>query len=395
MIGLGGKAAIVGIGATEFSRNSKRSEMQLAVEAVISSLADAGLTPQDVDGLSTFTFDTNSETEVFRNIGGRALKFFSRINYGGGGACAILQQAAMAVATGVAEVVVCYRALNANSEHGYGQPMDAESLGAGGASSESLFNGYTMHQGLQTAAANFGMIMRRYMYEAGATSDDFANIALADRRHAATNPKAFFYQKPLTREAYHASKMIADPFRLYDCCLVTDGAVAVVVTSAERARDLRQRSVLIKGAAQSAPLGTGMASSFFDPEADLSPRGASALLASQLYRQAGVGPEDIDVAILYDHFAPMLMPIIEGLGFCGKGEAKDFIKNGNIEIGGQLPVNTNGGQLGEGYIHGVNGIAEAVRQIRGSAINQVPDASHVIVTAGTGCPTSAVILGAA
>jgi acetyl-CoA acetyltransferase len=386
MTRLNDKAAVVGIGATDFSKNSGRSEMQLAVEATLAALADAGIAPAEVDGMSSFTIDNNYEQELFRSIGGRELKFFSRIGSGGGGACAPLMQAAMAITLGIADVVVCYRAMNERSGHRFGAPLQASVP-----TTETILYAYYGLSGLWTPAAYVAISMRRYMIETGATSDDFANYSLAVRRHAATNPNAFFYGKPITRDDYHNSRMIADPLRLLDCCQESDGAVAVVVTSAKRARDLRQKPVLIRAAAQGSPKGTMPLGAYYAE--DIVPRAECVAAARQLYDSSGIGPSDIDAAIIYDHFGPTVLPALEGYGFCGHGEAKDFIKNGNIEIGGNLPVNTHGGQLGEAYIHGMNGVAEAVRQVRGTAVNQVAGLEHILVTAGNAVPTSAVILG--
>jgi acetyl-CoA acetyltransferase len=380
------RAAIAGIGATEFSSNSGRSELQLAVEATMAALTDAGLEPADVDGIVTYTLDNNPEVEVFRNIGGKALKFFSRSPYGGGGACAPILQAAMAVSTGVAEVVVCYRALNERSEYRFGTPMEFVKP----TTEEVMHHYHTMH-GLQTPAAIVGLAMRRYMHDTGATCEDFANVAISARRHAATNPRAFYYGRPLSRDEYMASKMIADPFRRFDCCMESDGSVAVVVTTTERARGLRQKPALIRAAAISATEGmVGIANYYaghllFDEVQ---------FLARQLYASARLGPRDIQASIFYDHFGPVVMPTLEAFGFSKRGEAKDFIKNGNIEVGGAMPVNTNGGQVAEGYIHGMNGIAEAVRQVRGTAVNQVANVENVAVTAASGFPTSGLILSA-
>ena len=385
MSGFKDKAAVVGLGATEFSKNSGRSELQLAIEATLAALADAGIAPAEVDGLCTFTYDNNLEQEVFRAIGGRDLTFFTRTPAGGGGACGPLMQAAMAVATGVAEVVVCYRALNERSGFRFGAPMQASDP-----TSDFVIKAYHGFAGAYTVAAHMALAIRRYMHETGATSDDFADYALAARRHAAANPNAFFYERPITRDDYHASRLIADPLRLYDCCQESDGAVAFVVTSTERAKDLRQRPALIRAAAQASSHGQLLLGSFYGP--DITLREECALAARQVYAAAGLGPADMQMAIIYDHFGPAVLPALEAYGFCGRGEAKDFIKNGNIEIGGALPVNTHGGLVGEAYIHGMNGVAEAVRQLRGAAVNQVRDVSNVLVTAGNGVPTSAAIL---
>jgi acetyl-CoA acetyltransferase len=387
---LSGKAAIVGIGATEFSKDSGRSELRLAAEAVRAAITDAGLTPADVDGLVTFTQDTNTEAAVAREVGIPSLKFFSRIHYGGGAACATVQQAAMAVATGVADVVVCYRAFNERSGQRFGQVMTGL---AGAPTSSGVDASWSYPMGLGTPAAWVAMIARRYMHVYGATSEDFGRVAVADRRHAATNPNAFFYGKPITLEEHQASRWIAEPLHLLDCCQESDGGVAVVVTSAERARDLPQPPVLINGAAQGSGTDQFVMTSYYrDGLTGLPEMG---IVASQLWAQSGVGPSDIDVAVLYDHFTPFVLIQLEELGFCARGEARDFIADGALELDGRLPINPNGGQLGEAYIHGMNGIAEGARQIRGSAVNQVAGASHVLVTAGTGVPTSGLVLGAA
>jgi acetyl-CoA acetyltransferase len=382
------KTAIVGIGATEFSKSSGRSELRLAVESVTRAVAEAGLVPADIDGLVTFTVDNNSEIDVFRAIGGKDLKFFSRINYGGGGTCAALQQAVMAIATGVARVVVCYRAMNERSEYRYGTGLMYES---GIATSDSGLAGAHIASGLRTPAACIAMLMRRYMHVYGVIYEDFGRVAVSARRHAATNPNAWFHGKPLTLEDYMASRMIVDPLRLFDCCQESDGAVAIVVTGAEHARDLPQRPVLIRAAAQG--VRDDMIAMYSYYREDITSASESRLVAEQLYGMSGLGPSDMDAAILYDHFGPTVLLSLEAYGFCGKGEAKDFIRNGNIEVGGSLPVNTHGGQVGEAYIHGMNGIAEAVRQLRGTAVNQVAGAQNILVTAGLAVPTSGAVLG--
>jgi len=384
---LRGAAAIAGIGATEFSKESGRSELQLSVEAVLAALGDAGLRPADVDGLVTFTMDSSSEIAVARELGVPGLRFFSRVDYGGGAACGTVMHAAMAVATGVADVVVCYRGFNERSGQRFGQVSVAANAQV---NTNGLDNAWTYPMGLSTPAATVAMAARRYMHEYGATSEDFGRVAVADRRHAATNPNAFFHGRPITLDEHQASRMIADPLHLLDCCQESDGAVAVVVTSAGRARDLAQPPVTIEAAAQgSGPDQFVMTSYYRDPVSGLPEMG---VVGRELWRQSGLGPGDMDTAVLYDHFTPYVLMQLEELGFCGPGEAPDFVRDGAIEIGGRLPVNTHGGQLGEGYIHGMNGIAEGVRQMRGTSVNQVEGAAHVVVTAGTGVPTSGLVL---
>ena len=387
---LSGRAAIAGIGATEFSKESGRSELQLAVEAVRAAVEDAGLTMGDVDGLTTFTMDANSEIAVARELGIGELRFFSRINYGGGAACATVQQAAMAVATGVADVVVCYRAFNERSGDRFGQVSVAANTQV---NTNGLDNAWSYPMGLGTPAATVAMQARRYMHEYGATSEDFGRVAVADRRHAATNPHAFFHGRPITLEDHQASRMIVDPLHLLDCCQESDGAQAIVVVSAERARDLAQKPAYVTAAAQGSGRDQFVMTSYYRDDIGIPEMG---VVGRELWRQSGLAPADMPMAILYDHFTPYVLMQLEELGFCGRGEAPGFIADGAIEIGGRLPLNTHGGQLGEAYIHGMNGIAEAVRQVRGSAVNQVQAAasSHVLVTAGTGVPTSGLVLSA-
>lgn len=388
MSGLSGKAAIVGIGATEFSKNSGRSELRLAVEAIAAALDDAGIDRAEVDGLSTYTMDNNPEIEVFRNIGGRQLKFFSRIHYGGGAACAPVMQAVMAVATGVAEVVVCYRAMNERSQYRFGSGYTPPPV----PNAESAHYGYYVPFGLISPASWVAMAARRYMHETGATSEDFGRVSVACRAHAATNPAAWFYQQPITLDDHQASRWIVEPLHLLDCCQESDGAVAIVVTSAARAAKLRQPPAIIRAAAQGAADDQQMMTSYYRP--DIARLSEMDLVAEQLYAQAQMRPDDIRTAILYDHFSPFVLPQLEAFGFAGRGQARHFIAQEGIGPGGRLPVNTNGGQLGEAYIHGMNGIAEAVRQVRGTSVNQVSGAGHVLVTAGTGVPTSGLILAA-
>jgi acetyl-CoA acetyltransferase len=380
-------AAIAGIGATEFSKESGRSELQLSSEATLAALADAGLRPSDVDGLVTFTLDNSAEIALARELGIGELRFFSRISYGGGATCATLQQAAMAVATGVADVVVAYRGFNERSGQRYGQ---VQNWAAAQVNTNGLDNAWTYPPGLSTPAATVAMQARRYLHEYGATSADFGAVAVADRKHAATNPAAFFYGKPITIEDHQASRMIADPLRLLDCCQESDGAVALVVTSAERARHLAQGAVPIVAAAQGSAPDQFVMTSYYRDDIGIPEVG---VVGRELWRQSGLSPADIQTAVLYDHFTPYVLMQLEELGFCGRGEAPAFVADGGIELGGRLPVNTHGGQLGEAYIHGMNGIAEAVRQVRGTSYNQVDGVAHVLVTAGTGVPTSGLILG--
>lgn len=380
--------AIVGIGATEFSKESGRSELRLACEAVRAALADAGLNPSDVDGLVRFGMDTNDEIALSRELGMGELSFFSRIGYGGGAACAIVQQAVLAVSSGVADVVVCYRAFNERSGRRFGQ-VATDAVAA--PSSAGLDNGWHYPFGIATPAATVAMVARRYMHEYGATSEDFGRIAVIDRANAARNPNAWFYEKPITLEDHQSSRMIADPLRLLDCCQETDGGIALVVTSRRRARDLAGTPVGIAAAAQgSGPDQYTMTSYYRDDIAALPEMG---VVGRQLWERSGLEQRDMDGIVLYDHFTPYTLLQLEELGFCARGEAAGLVASGALESDGQWPLNPHGGQLGEAYLHGVNGITEAVRQLRGTAVNQIADAEHMLVTAGTGVPTSGLILG--
>ncbi len=388
--GFSGAAAIAGIGATEFSKNSGRSEWQLACESVVSALEDAQIGIEEVDGFSLFTMENNPEIAVARALGIPQLKFFSRIPHGGGGACAPVQQAALAVATGVADVVVVYRAMNERSGHRFGQGPPAFAYNQ---NTDQEYRNWINPYGLLTPAQQEAFLAKVYMHKYGATSADFGAISVLSRKHAANNPKAWFHERPITIEDHQNSRLIADPIRLLDCCQESDGGVALVIVSAERARDLPNKPAIITGAAQGVGPQQISMSSYYRDDIDSMPE--VDLVAQQLWSQSGLSPAEIDAAILYDAFTPMVLLQLEEYGFCGKGEAKDFIADGNLELGGRLPINTNGGQLGEGYIHGVNGIAEGVRLIRGTSVNQpTKTLDNVLVTGGSPVPHSALVLSA-
>ena len=387
-ISISGRAAIAGLGTTEFSKNSGRTEIRLAMEATLAALADAGIDPSEVDGFSSYTIDKVPEYEIARLLGANNVKFFSQVPHGGGAACAPILHAAMAVATGIAKTVVVYRAMNERSWYRFGNG----NYGFGSSPIvENVNYGWYMPYGFHTPAAWVGMFAQRYMHAYGATSEDFGRVAVAARDFAATNPAAFFHGKPITLEEHQASRWICEPLHLLDCCQESDGAVAMVITSSERARDLKQKPVIIKGAAQGLSDGQQIMTSYF--REDITGLPEMGLVAQQLWQQSGLSAEDIQTAVIYDHFTPFVLPQLEEFGFVKRGEAKEFIRAGQHARGGKLPINTHGGQLGEAYIHGMNGVAEGVRQVRGSAVNQVSDVHNVLVTAGTGVPTSGLILG--
>ena len=369
--------AIVGIGQTEFSKAAGRSETQLASEAIVAALADAGLRMADVDGLVSYTIDPVEETELVRTLGIPEVRFSSRVPYGGGGSQGVLLHAASAVAAGVADVVVVLpghqgevgRALRPSG--GRGQRNVAHS----GSTAMQWCTPY----GVLTPASWMSLNCVRYMHTYGVSSEDFGRAVVQFRDYAANNPNAHFYKKPITLDEHQASRWIAEPaIRLFDCCQETDGSVALVITSADRASG-SDRPVLIGAAAQAGLFEEEIASNHYTK--DIAVMEGCAAMADRLFEGHGFKRSDIDVAMIYDAFSPMFLMQLEGLGFCGRGEAKDFIADGNLGPQGSLPCNTNGGLIGEGYIHGLNLTTEAVRQLRGHSSNQLVDPTTALVCA--------------
>jgi acetyl-CoA acetyltransferase len=373
------RAAIGGVGFTEFSRYAGRTELQLACEAITAAMKDAGLTPADVDGLVSYTIDPVEETELVRSVGIQEIGFSSRIPYGGGGSMGTLQHAASAVTSGAADVVVAYRAIRARSgatRFGGAKTSPTPTSAHSGTTSMQ----WAMPHGVLTPASWMALNATRYMHEYGVTSADFGRAVVQLREYAASNPAAWGYQRPMTLEDHQNSRWIAEPsMHLLDCCQETDGSVALVITSAERAADMPQPPVLIAAASGAGLFEQEIASDHYRP--DLSVMDGSVALARRLFDRGGFAREDIDVAMIYDAFSPILLMQLEALGFCARGEAKDFVASGALGPKGSLPTNTNGGLIGEGYIHGLNLVLEATRQLRGTAANQIPDARTVLVTA--------------
>jgi 17-hydroxy-3-oxo-4-pregnene-20-carboxyl-CoA lyase len=384
------RAAIVGIGHTAYAKRSGISEQRAAVEAISAALDDAGLGPQDIDGLARFDIETVNELALLYGMGIRHLRFFAGVPSGGGAVAGTLILAAMAIATGQAEVVVCYRARNRGKQSSAG----AKPLQGGRPWSKTpaqLTDLYQYHVpfGLITPAQEMAMIYRRHMHEFGTTSEHFGAVAVAQRAHAARNPDAVM-RAPITLADHQASRWIAEPLRLLDCCLETDGACAVVVTSAARARDTRQRpAYILAGAQAEGPIHIQLADYFTHWQEHTAGR----YVAEQLYAMAGAGPADVDAAMFFDHFSPAVILSLEDYGFCARGEGGPFVAAGeHAWPHGSLPVNTHGGSLSEAYIHGYNHILEAVRQLRGTAACQVEDAELVLVTSSNTDPTGAVLL---
>jgi len=375
--GVGGRAAIVGAGSTEFSQQAGRSETRLATEAILGALADAGLSVADVDGLVSYTIDPVEETELVRGLGIPLIRWSSRVPYGGGGSQGVLLHAAAAVAAGAADTVVAYRAVKARSGQRFGAAR--ADIAPSSSHSGTTAGQWAAPYGVLTPASWLSLNATRYLHRFGVTNEDFGRAVVQLRAYAATNPAARFHGRPITLADHQASRWIAEPaIRLFDCCQETDGAVAFVITGKERSAATRA-PVTIAAAASAALPGQEIATDHYSP--DLSVMEGSAALARLLFDRGDVKRSDVDVALIYDAFSPILFMQLEGLGFCGPGEAKDFVADGNLAPGGALPCNTNGGLIGEGYIHGLNLTLEAVRQLRGVAANQLRDVRTALVSA--------------
>ena len=301
------RTSIVGIGHTEYSKDSGRSELKLACEAIGAALSDAGLEPRDVDGITKFTMDNNDPIDIARNLGIPELRFTAEVAYGGGGGpLGTVLLAAMAVATGQAKAVVAFRAMNERS--GRGTPRFGQaSLAAGAAGVESYHAPY----GLFSPAQMVALAARRHMLLYGTESTHFGEIAVACRHHANQNPNAVMYGREMTIEDHQTSRMIADPLRLLDCCLETDGGAAVIVTSAEQAKDLKQKPVNIA----SGGLGGGAWNHRFMVKDVEAPNTEATVIARHLFKDAGITHQDIDVLFVYDHFTPLVLMGDRGIWF--------------------------------------------------------------------------------
>ena len=370
------QTAIAGIGQSEYGRFLPDSQLKLGARALKAALEDAGLEREDVDGIAIHLgwplgVDYDRAAEAY----GLELRWVSQSWLHGRFVTSAIQQAAMAVACGLAEVVACFTAISFTRERQIlGGPGDAE-----GTREEGGTHGESPPYGLTAPAGGAALAMQRYMALYGATSEELAAVPVAFRKHALKSPYALMKQ-PLDLAAHQASRMVVDPLHLFDCCLITDGAAVALITSKEKAKDLKQPPIHISGMQGMrsgrdefifAPRGLGINQQSGVPwspgERDLA-----------VYRMAGIEREDIDGLYTYDAFSPLVLFTLERFGFCAPGEAAKWVQGGRIELGGELPMNTSGGLLSEAHVGGWNSILEVVRQLRGAAgERQIPGARHL------------------
>lgn len=382
-----GATSIVGAANTAFSFSSERSRLDLALDAVTQALDDAGLTTAEVDGITGYSFDWVREYELVNNLGLADLAFFAEAPYGNG--CGAVALAALAVATGRAHTVVAFRSLKAplgDTLH-FEQSLD---------SIAPALPGSRVHHapfGLLTVIQWAALVAQRYVHRYRCEPEGFGWLTVVAREHAATNPAALHFGRPLSREEYLASPVAASPLRLPDGNVGNDGASAVVITTTERARDLRRAPVPILAAGWATGPELEVVTAY--QRTDIEWPEETYRLARRMYGEAGVVPADIDFLEVYDHVSALALIALEGLGFCAPGEAVDFAAGGdNIRLDGALPLNTHGGHLGEAYVQTMNHVVEAVRQLRGEAVNQVAAASVGLVVGGAFAPVTGLILGA-
>lgn len=376
------KSCIVGIGMTAISRASGLTPLEMAVEAALDALDDAGLRPRDLDGIVMYQLrDSTTALDLAAALGLPVVKWYSEMDMGGSGGTAAVGEAALAIGCGVADTLLVVRSMNGRSGMRMGR--------YGAEARADAWRQWSLPYGYTGPPQFFAMWAQRHMAEHGTTSEQLGAVAVTMREHAQLNPGAFFYGKPMTLEDHQSSRMVSDPFRLLDCCLETDGAAAVVVIDAERATGCRQPPVYVGGFSNGA--GPSPAHPFMDwpDHAVMFP----AYLSKDAFEMAGVSRGDVDLAMIYDGFTFAVIAQLEDLGFVDKGDGGPFVAEGNIRLGGVLPVNPNGGLLSEGYVHGLNNLIEAVRQLRGQAgERQVKGAEVAVVTAGEGARGSIMVL---
>ena len=391
----GRRAAVAGIGQTRYAKNMGRGELDLATEAIGNACADAGLPIGAVDGFVSYHVEQVAEVDLVTALGLTDLRFMARTPSGGGGAASILGLAAVAVTNGAAECVVAFRARNRSKAASYGSdPNQGGRPWAKAGARLRDFRQWHHPFGVAAPAHEFALIAQRHMHVYGTRAEHFGMQAVAQRFHASRNPDAIMREE-ITLDDWAASRPIAEPIRLFDCSLENDGATAVLVTSLERARDLRRPAVTVLSQVQyGAPIHTELAP-FFATTAAFGERETGAVAAGRrLFAQAGVAPADVDVAMIVEPFSVAVPLALEQYGFCAMGDGGPFIESGATRWpGGGLPVNTHGGSNGEAFVHGVNHLPEAVRQLRGSACSQVEGAEIAFVCGAISDPSGAVLLG--
>ena len=369
-----GEACIVGIGETDYCRKpgSGLSQLGVQLQASARAIAEAGLKASEIDGIMPFPNLGRAE-EIAANLGCENLRYAATIHMGGAAPAASLQAAAAAVNSGMANYVLLPAGWNGYSGARVRQTVsqDISSIPGG-----AIARDYYLPFGFTAPPQWYSVMARRHMHEFGTRSEQLGAIALTMRKHAQLNPKAVMHGKPMTMDDYLASPMLADPYRFFDCCLETDGGAAVVVTSAERARDLATRPIRILAAACGQPYPADEITN----RRDIFKTGLT-IAAPEAFGKAGLTPSDVDFAMIYDCFTFEVLQQLEEAGFCQRGEGGSFVEGGRIELGGELPVNTHGGLLSEAHVLGMSHIVEAVRQLRGDlGERQVKDAQVGVVT---------------